>query len=215
MLKLLGAIAVAALVAGCGSSDPAPSAATAPPTATPEPEPETEQHVFDKGHSRAVREYYRHTGGDAQGNIEAEYHQPPKPATGGIGDTITLTGTSIGLRIRVTLTGLVDPATPPRPPRGGTRYVGAKRSLRNTGITKLEAPFTNASLSFRGGRRARLASGVKAGCSNGLHEVVELDVSRRTRGCVLFQVPAGERPRQLQLALEQVPAEAGGRWHLK
>ena len=41
---------------------------------------------------------------------------------------------------------------------------------------------------------------------------MRLDVSRQARGCVLF--PATNDPQELQLALEQVPAEAGGRWEL-
>jgi len=218
MLKLLGAIAVlAALASGCGSSDPAPSAAreqtaTATATATASPEAEAE-HRFEAGHSRAVREYYGHDAA-AHDNIEAEYHQPPTPATGTIGDTITLTGTNIGVRVRVTLTGLVDPAIASRPPRAGTRYVGVNLRLRSTGITILEDELDNARLTYAPRRRARPVRGVKAVCSHGFNRPVRIDVSRRARGCLLFEVPAGKQPRQFQLALEQVPAEAGGRWRL-
>jgi hypothetical protein len=217
MLKLLGAIvALAALVGGCGSSDPAPSAATPEPTPTPTPTaaPEVEKHVFERGHSKAVREYYRHSPGHAHDNVEAEYHQPPKPATGGIGDTITLTGINIGVRARVRLVGLVDPVTASRPPKPGTRFVGAELQLRTTGITILEDVLDNAQLSYRGGR-ARAVTRVKAECSNGFQKLVRIDVARNKRGCVVFEVPAGKRPRQFQLALEQVPAEAGGRWVLR
>jgi len=221
MLKLLGAIAVlAAIVAGCDSSDRAPSAAPSAATPEPIPTPEAtpaaaERHKFEKGHSRAVREYYRHDAGPAHDNIEAEYHKPPKPATGGIGDTITLTGTNIGVRVRVKLTGLVDPAGASPAPRAGTRYVAAKLRLRSTGITILEDDFRNALLSHDGGRRVPASAGVKAGCSNGFHDFLRLEVGRGTRGCLLFQVPEGKRPRQLQLALEQIPAGAGGRWILR
>ena len=38
--------------------------------------------------------------------VEEEYHQPPKPAEAGLGETITLTGTNIGVRLRVTVTGV-------------------------------------------------------------------------------------------------------------
>jgi hypothetical protein len=56
--------------------------------------------------------------------------------------------------------------------------------------------------------------GVKAACSRGFDDVVRIDVGASARGCLLFQVPASARPRQFQLALEQVPAAAGGRWRL-
>ena len=47
----------------------------------------------------------------AQSNedVEEEYHQPPKPASADLGETITLTGNNIGVRLRVTPTALLDP----------------------------------------------------------------------------------------------------------
>jgi len=216
MLKLLGAIAVlAAFASGCGSSEPSASPASTP-TATPTIPPDiVAEHQFEKGHSRAVRDYYDHEAGEAaHDNIEAEYHQPPTPATGALGDTITLTGTNIGVRFRVTVDGLVDPAIASRPPRAGTRYVGVNLRLRSTGITILEDELDNALLTYGPRRRARPVRGVKAACSHGFDRPVRIDVSRRARGCLLFEVPAGKQPRQFQLALEQVPAAAGGRWRL-
>jgi hypothetical protein len=215
MLKLLGVIAALAALVGCGSSDPAPSAATAP-TPTPEATPEAEEHMFEPGHSRAVREYYGHAGGggEAHGSIEAEYHRPPKPATGGVGDAITLTGTNIGVRVRVRLQGLADDVAAARQPRPGKRYVGVRLQLRSTGIAILEDELDNAVLTYGGGRRARAVTGVKAACSNAFHKLLRMDVGNSASGCVLFELPASARPRQFQLALEQVPAAAGGRWIL-
>ena len=64
-----------------------------------------------EGYSQGVKDFY---GSDVhpeteEGSIEdveAEYHQPPKPAEAGLGETITLTGTNIGVRMRVTVTGV-------------------------------------------------------------------------------------------------------------
>jgi hypothetical protein len=219
MVKVLGAIAVvAALAAGCGSGDDQePAAATTPvATATPTPAASAEPdagHGYEKGHSRAVREYY----GDLQGpeaGVEAEYHQPPRPATGGLGDTITLTGTNIGVRLDVRVSRLIDPAAAARPPREGMRYVGVGLRIESTGITNHDDMLDDALLRYGGGR-ARAVLGVKARCSNGFQRVVRIDVGDTARGCVLFELPAGARPRQFQLALEQVPAEAGGRWRLR
>ena len=228
MLKVLGAIAVLAVLAGCGSSEQEPSAAanataTPTPAATPEAdahEGEPAGHVFEKGHSKAVRRFYAgaHADPDDDGTnaaVEEEYHQPPKPATGGLGDTIVLTGTNIGVRMRVTPTAVVDPATARRPPRAGTRYVAVSLRMRSTGITVLDTTLTEALLAYGGARKAKPVLGVKSECSNGFHEAIRVDVGNSARGCVLFEVPDGRRPRQLQLALEHVPAEAGGRWRLR
>ena len=215
----MGAIAVLGVLAGCGSGDsgtsaststPEPAATTAAP-ATPTAEP------FEKGHSRAVREYYG--GGEApvppEADIEAEYHQPPRPATGGIGDTITLTGTNVGVRLRATVTGVDDQVTAARPPRAGTRYVGVDLRLESTGIAVHDSPLQNALLHYGSGKEAPPVLGVEAGCSNGFDGTVRIDVDGRARGCLLFEVPESARPRELLLALETVPAEAGGRWRLR
>ena len=62
------------------------------------------------------------------------------------------------------------------------------------------------------GAAVKPAPGVEAPCSRGFEGLLRLDVSSVARGCVLF--PAAEAPRELRLALEQVPAAAGGRWAL-
>ena len=218
MLKVLGAIAVfATLAAGCGSGDDQEPAAAATPVATPAPttSPEAEaEDPYEPGHSRAVREYYGDVHTVEEGGVEAEYHQPPHPATGRIGDTITLTGTNIGVRMDATVTGLVDPAPAAREPREGMRFVGVDVRLESTGITILDDLLNDGLLGYRGGK-ARAVTGVKARCSNGFQRVLRIDVGDDARGCVLFQVPSSARPRSFQLALEQVPAEAGGRWRLR
>ena len=123
------------------------------------------------------------------GDVEAEYHQPPRPATGAIGDTITLTGTNIGVRLDTTVTGLVDPAEASRPPRRRE----ALRRRRPAAATARGSPSTTAALEsarlrYDGGA-AEPVLGVKADCSNGFEDVVRIDVGLKARGCLLFQVP--------------------------
>jgi hypothetical protein len=146
-------------------------------------------------------------------DVEAEYHQPPRPASGRVGDTITLTGTNIGVRLRTTVTGLVDPATSTESPRPGMRYVGVPLRLRSTGIAIHEGPLQGARLRYPGGA-AKPLLGVKAGCSRGFDGNVRIDVGLRARGCLLFEVPENAEPREFVLALETVPPAAGGRWRL-
>jgi hypothetical protein len=216
---LIGVMVV--LTAGCGSNDaerPAaqPSPEPAPAEATSAATPAATAEPFEKGHSRAVREFYG--GGDApvppSSDVEAEYHQPPRPATGGIGDTITLTGTNVGVRLRTTLTGLVDDVVPAtESPRPGMRYVGVRLRLRSTGIAIHESALQSARLRYAGGA-AKPVLGVKAPCSNGFDGTVRLDVGLKTRGCLLFELPENADPREFALALETVPPAAGGRWRL-
>jgi hypothetical protein len=215
VIVVLGVLAV-----GCGSDDP-PAAA---PTATPDPLADAHGHAgeaprgepFEQGHSPAVRKYYG--GGEApvapEADVEAEYHQPPRPASGSIGDTITLTGTNIGVRLRTTVTGLVEPAAASRPAGPGKRYVGVGLRLRSTGIAIHDSPMENVRLRYGGGAAAP-AAGVKAACSRGFESTVRIEVGSRARGCLLFELPESADPQELVLALEQVPTEAGGRWSLR
>jgi hypothetical protein len=215
MLKLLAAIAVLATFAGgCGSDEPVPAAAPTPTAGPSESEPqEAPKEKVAKTYAEAIRAYY----GDADvepGDAESEYHRPPSPARGAVGDTITLTGSNIGVRMRVTVTSVSDRVRASEPPADGMRHVAVHLRLRSTGITILEGQLATAVLTYGGGRTATLVRDVEAGCSNGFNETVRIEVGNSARGCVLFEVPTGRKPRQLQLALENVPAEVGGIWRL-
>jgi hypothetical protein len=167
-----------AVAAGCGSKEDSQTAAPAPqPTATLNP--------GDEG-------------------VEEEYNQPPKPASGGIGDTITLTGSNIGVRLRVTVTGV----------RRAGRYLAVKLRLNNTGIAIFESELRSASVRYADGRRARVSFGAKAGCSHGFQRDVRLEVGRKTHGCLLFRRSADAAPRALRLALESHSPSEGGLWRL-
>lgn len=212
MPKFLGVIAVlGVLVAGCGS-EAAPTAAPTP-TATPEP---LAGEPFEREHSRAVREFYG--GGEApvapEADVEAEYHQPPRPATGAIGDTITLTGTNIGVRLDTTVTGVVDPVETSRSPDPGERYVAVGLRLDSTGIAIHDSTLESARLRYAGGA-AEPVLGVEADCSHGFDATVRIEVGLEARGCLLFELPQDAEPRELVLALEQIPFAAGGRWRLR
>jgi hypothetical protein len=208
MLKWLGAIVVLAVLAcACGSNEqPEPQDATPTAAASPEGLPD--------GYDDAVRAYYGDDPGNhAEDDVEAEYHQPPQPPAGEVGDTITLTGSNIGVRALVTVTGVEDSVEASEPARQGTRYVAVDLKLRSTGITIIEGEVAQAELAYAGGR-TELVTGVEAECSNGFEKPVRIESEKPVRGCVLFEVPTGRDPRELQLALEQVPAEVGGIWRL-
>jgi hypothetical protein len=181
LAKWIAIAVLVAVIAGCGDSDANETQAAAPsPVATEEP-----LNSGDEG-------------------VEEEYDKPPVPASGGIGDTITLTGSNIGVRLRVTVTDVQ--------PEG--RHLAIKMRLKNTGIAVYEAAIQNAFVRYGDGRRGRPAIGVKAACSHGLQRVVRLDVGLRTRGCVLFRRPTEASPKSLKLSLEAEPVQQGGLWRL-
>jgi len=201
MRKLI-VIAFLLVLAGCGGHDDPPRP-TATPTASAEPEAEHEL----EGYSQGVRDYYgeahEHADGET-GDIEAEYHQPPKPAEAGLGETITLTGTNIGVRMEVTVTDVE---------RAGDN-VAVHLHMENTGITVYEAPLEHASVTYGGGGPQPVDLDASAECSNNFDEVLRIDTARQRDGCLLFPASGDELPDRFQLALESVPTEAGGIWNL-
>lgn len=182
-MRRLIALATLLLLAGCGS-EPAPRPAAAKP-ANP-------YAVYSDG----VRAFYGDapvvSDGDPETDVEIEYHQPPKPAETSVGQTITLTGTNIGVRMEVRVERV----------RTVGSQVAVDLALHNTGIAVYEGPLASATLD---GRAATAGAGE---CT--LAEGVRIDVGQRATGCLLFD--AGDAPRKLQLALEAVPADAGGIW---
>ena len=138
MRKLLGTFLLAAMLAGCGGSSEPQTPKAATPTATAESE-SAEQHDLE-GYSPGVVEYYgqSHEHEDSEaGSIEAEYHQPPKPAEAKLGETITLTGTEIGVRFDVTVTDV-------KPVEDDLMAVYV--TLKSTGIAIYDRPMEQASI---------------------------------------------------------------------
>ncbi len=201
MRKLSALIVFAALLVGCGDKQeeaPAPSPAQAEAT------PDQDLEGYPEGVKKYYGEVHSEPTGDEAADVEAEYHQPPKPAEAALGETITLTGTNIGIRQRVTVTAVDDLA----------EYTAVRLKLENTGITVYEAPLRNAALTFADGEPQPPAHDAKASCNRNFDtESLRIDVGASARGCLLF--PRGEQPERFQLALEIVPTDAGGIWNLR
>ena len=107
------------------------------------PSNESDEHDLE-GYSPGVVDYYGEThehGDDEAGSIEAEYHQPPKPAEAGLGETIELTGTEIGVRFDVTVTDV-------KPVEDDLMAVFLK--LKSTGIAIYERPMEQAAITYPG-----------------------------------------------------------------
>jgi hypothetical protein len=208
MRTLLGTMLLAVLLAGCGENQ---QAATTPPAAAPEATA-TDAAKEDPdlaAYSQGVKDYYveihNEPTGDPESDIESEYHQPPRPAEAGLGETITLTGTNIGIRLRVTVTKVE---------RVG-EHTAVQLKLRNTGIAVYEAPLQNAAVTYPGGEPMPVAKGARATCSHTFDsDALRIDVGRSRTGCLLFPGEGRTVPERFQLALEIVPTTAGGIWNL-
>jgi hypothetical protein len=199
MRTLLPISLLCALLAACGG-DRKPVASTPTPAGTVKDEHELE------GYSQGVIDYYgdpHEHADDESGNIEAQYHKPPSPAEAGLGETITLTATNIGVRLKVTVTA-VEPVR--------DRYTAVKLHLVNDGIAIFESELTSATLTGADGTTRDLEVGAKAACSNGFDEPLRLDVGDEASGCLLFKGNADAT--RFQLALEQIPVTAGAIWNL-
>jgi hypothetical protein len=198
LLLLIGLL----VMAGCGHDAGPSSPAAAKATATSTPDPLA-------AYSDGVRKYYvgaqLDAADDPDADAEVRYFQPPMPAETAVGDAITLTGSNIGVRLRVTVGGVRTVRA------GGRRYTAVDVRLKNTGITVYQGVLESAVLTRAGGRTSGVAK-ASAACSNGFDDDFYLDVGRSRRGCLLFA--AGGKPERLQLALETVPAAAGGIWDL-
>ena len=210
MRKLFALIVFAALFAGCGGGDDQTPPASTPASA--EVHEEEAEHDLE-GYSEAVKQYYGepHSHGeidDPNAAIEAEYHQPPVPPENALGGAITLTATNIGVRLKVTPTEVDTVRTD-----DGERYTAVHLDLESTGIAIYESEFKSATLTYGDGEPVPVDSEAKAECSDGFGDYPRLDVGASMSGCLLFPEGEGE-PTRFQLALEQVPAEAGGIWNL-
>ncbi len=78
-----------------------------------------------------------------------------------VGEPITLTGTNIGVRMRVTVTGVE---------RTGSWWA-VNLTMENIGIAVHDSELTNAALTFPDGKSQGIAEGAKASCSNGFDAV--------------------------------------------
>ena len=178
----------------------------------PSPPPRTRKLTRSRATRRASRILRRgrrepETEEGCIADIEAEYHQPPKPAEAGLGETITLTGTNIGVRMRVTVTKVETGRRPP----------AVELELKSTGITDYEGPLTQRRVDLRRRRAGQpLAKGATAPCSRGPRASVDLHHRSRktTSRSRLLPASGSQRADRFQLALGTVPVEAGGIWNL-
>ncbi|MDX3540411.1 hypothetical protein PV721_40160 [Streptomyces sp. MB09-01] len=158
-------------------------------------------------------------------------------APAGSGETISLAGNEPGQRLDVTLTQVVDPASPadpgpspepapvprpqpdpelapPSPPSGSDRLVAVRFQLENTGATVYrDSPAAAAHLLDNTGQRfTGLNVPTTAGAS--FPDTVTLDPGGATEGFVTFRLPEDAGLAAVQFALNGGLADDVGQWSL-
>ena len=140
-------------------------------------------------------------------DVEAEYHQPPKPAEAGLGETITLTGTNIGVRMRVTVTD-VERVGDLQGRRAGAREHRHHRTTRRAAAAP-PLTYADGEPQPRRAGRERAAAPTTSTCRS-----CGSTVGARPAAACCSRASGDEKPERFQLALEIVPADAGGIWNL-
>ncbi|MFD7915606.1 hypothetical protein ACFV30_33655 [Streptomyces sp. NPDC059752] len=136
-------------------------------------------------------------------------------APGGSGETISLSGNGPGQRLDVTLTQVVDPATPAGPePVGSDRLVATRFRLENTGTAVYQdSPAPAAHLLDSAGQRYT-GDDVPTAAGPALPETVTLDPGGTAEGFITFRLPADADPAAVQFALNAGLADDVGQWSL-
>ena len=136
-------------------------------------------------------------------------------AGAGVGDTIDLTGMDDGERIAATVVRVVDPARPASDfdePEAGTRVVGVRLKLVNTGSTVYsDSPVDGSVLVDKAGQSftAELAS-ISAGAS--FPGSVKISPGSTRLGYVVFAVPNSSTVDSFQFTLDSGFADQTAEW---
>jgi hypothetical protein len=148
---------------------------------------------------------------------------PPRPVPangsnqGRLGDPIRLAGSASAMR--VTADRLLDPV-----PVGaadatitkGARFVGVFITLQNVGPAPYdESPLADASLVTSGGAKVLGEQVLGGPCEGEFASHVKVVPGATGRGCIVFEVPAGQKPAVFQYALDSGFGEEVGMWQLK
>lgn len=153
-----------------------------------------------------------------QAQEQPKQEQPKQESsTATVGGSITLEGTDPGLKMTVTLTKVVNPATPAEDfmkPKTGNKFVALEITLANAGQAVYSDSPTNGAMLIDGeGQQYRTTLfNVREGQSFGGSATINTGDSRK--GVLVFEVPESAKLAKLQFALNSGFAEQKGEWTL-
>lgn len=134
-----------------------------------------------------------------------------------VGGAITLVGRDPGLRMKVTVTQVVDPATPENDfikPKTGSRLVAVQVTLSNVGKAVYDDSPTNGAtlIDGEGQEYRRTYIDVREGQSFRGSSTISVGDTRK--GMIVYEMPEGAKPAKFQFALDSGFAEQKGEWTL-
>ncbi|MFD8594746.1 DUF4352 domain-containing protein [Kitasatospora sp. NPDC059646] len=143
---------------------------------------------------------------------------PSAPATAKVGSTISLAGTNTGESADVTVTKVVDPASPTdsfSTPSAGKRFVAVQFVIKNTGSTTYSDSPSNGAKVIDSTDQSFNASYQETAAGPGFAGSVDLPPGQSGRGYITFEVPTTSQLILVQFALDSGFANQVGQWSLK
>jgi hypothetical protein len=152
----------------------------------------------------------------AEPTEDSESAAEAQPSTAAVGGALTLAGIDPGLKMTVTLTKVVNPATPDQysKPKTGNKLVAIELTLANSGQAVYDDSPTNGATLIDGeGQQFRPTySDVGEGQAFGGTSTINMGDSRK--GVIVFEVPESAQPAKFQFALNSGFADQKGEWAL-
>jgi archaellum component FlaG (FlaF/FlaG flagellin family) len=143
--------------------------------------------------------------------------EPEQASTATVGGAITLQGRDPGLKVKVTVTKVVDPGTPAQDfmkPKTGNKFVALEITMENVGQTVYSDSPTNGAMLIDGeGQQYRTTLfDVREGQS--LNGSATINAGDTRKGMIVFEVPESTKPAKFQMALNSGFADQKGEWTL-
>jgi hypothetical protein len=188
------ALALAAVVGGCGSTQTVVKTVTASGTSATAAETTSA--------SQAATEAQTSTSSASQARA---------------GDTLELKGNG-GEAMAVTVDVVMDPLQvgPDDQPDVGQRFVGVQITLRNVGtVAYSDSPSNGATLLSNIDEQAKgeIVSG--GPCGNDFQSSANVAPGDTQEGCIPFELPSGQTPKTFQFTLNSGFADQTGQWSLR
>ncbi|MGW2153400.1 DUF4352 domain-containing protein [Nonomuraea sp. NPDC001699] len=138
-----------------------------------------------------------------------------EPSTASLGEAITLEGFE-GLKMAVTLTRLVDPATAGQyqAPRAGHRLVAVQLTLKNVGPTVYSDSPTNGAVLIDADDQQYQSSFQDVREGQGFGGLATIDNGDSRKGMIVYEVPKSAKVVRFQFALDSGFADQKGEWTL-
>lgn len=199
----------ATLVALSSGSTTGVVTATAPAdTTVAEPQQQFTEQVQDQASEQAQQQPAE------QQQEQTEGQGAPRP--GKVGGTLTLQGNDPGVKVNVTVTKVVEKATPANEflkPKSGNRYVAIELRIENKGqAVYSDAPSNGAKLIDDQGQQYNTTfSEIREGV---LFSAVTVSPGDMRKGVVLYELPESVKLAKFQFALNSGFADQKGEWAL-